>query len=133
MMSHGDGGDQDVDRVTERLGDAGVPPPAQRIATGSSETPMTVMTVPVTTSGKNRSSRVKTGAMSEADDPGDEQGAEDRPQTDRAAAAVPDGQHGRHGGERGALDDRLAGPDLPHAEGLQQRRDAGHEQPAETR
>lgn len=41
----------------------GVPPPAQRMATGSSEMPMMVITVPVTTSGKNRSSRVKTGAI----------------------------------------------------------------------
>ena len=41
----------------------GVPPPAQRIATGSSEMPMMVMTTPVTTSGKKRSRLVKTGAM----------------------------------------------------------------------
>ena len=45
---------------------AGLPPPAQRIATGSSEIPMTVMTTPVTTSGKNRSSMVKNGAIKKA-------------------------------------------------------------------
>ena len=47
-----------------KVGVPGVPPPAHRMATGSSEIPMTVMTTPVTTSGKKRSSRVKTGAMS---------------------------------------------------------------------
>lgn len=41
-------------------------PSAHRIATGSSDTPMTVMTVPVTTGGKNRSSLVKNGAISSA-------------------------------------------------------------------
>ena len=45
-----------------KSGAAGLPPPAQRIATGSSETPMMVITVPVTTGGKKRSSREKKGA-----------------------------------------------------------------------
>ena len=36
------------------------PPPAHRIATGSSEMPMTVMTDPVTTGGKKRSRRLNT-------------------------------------------------------------------------
>ena len=52
--------------------------------------PMTVMTTPVTTSGKKRSSRVKTGAMSKARRPATMQGAEDRAQTrPRRPCAVP--------------------------------------------
>ena len=47
-----------------KVGVPGTPPAAQRIATGSSEIPMTVITTPVTTSGKKRSSRVKIGAIS---------------------------------------------------------------------
>ena len=100
-----------------KVGVPGVPPPAQRMATGSSEIPMTVMTTPVTTSGKKRSSRVKTGAMSRPEEAGDDQGAEDRPQTVHAALRGADREDGRHGGERGALHDRLPGAELPHARG----------------
>ena len=66
------------------------PPPAQRIATGSSEMPMTVMTDPVTTGGKKRSRRLNTPRQQEPDDPGDQDGAEDALQpADPAACAVP--------------------------------------------
>ena len=41
-------------------------PSAQRMATGSREIPMTVITVPVTTGGKNRSSLVKNGEIRKA-------------------------------------------------------------------
>ncbi len=43
---------------------APAPPAAQLPATGSSETPMIRITVPVTSGGKKRSSRPKTGASS---------------------------------------------------------------------
>ncbi len=41
-------------------------PCAHRSVTGSRETPITVITTPVTTGGKNRSRRVKKGAMTKA-------------------------------------------------------------------
>ena len=41
---------------------AELPPPLCSAATGSSVTPMTVMTVPVTTGGNSRSRRLKYGA-----------------------------------------------------------------------
>ena len=42
------------------VGAVTTPPPAQRIATGSSEMPITVITEPVTTGGKKCSSRLNT-------------------------------------------------------------------------
>ena len=60
------------------------PPPAQRIATGSSEMPITVITVPVTTSGKKRSSRVNTGAIRKPSSP-----ASSRAPKTAASPAVP--------------------------------------------
>ena len=112
----------------------GVPPPAQRMATGSSEMPITVITTPVTTSGKKCSSWVKTGAIRNAITPASSSAPKiARSPSCPAALGHADRQHGRHRGERGALHDRLTGADLPHAEGLQQRRHARHEQPADTR
>ncbi len=103
------------------------PPAAQRMATGSSDTPITVMTVPVTTSGKKRSRLVKTGAMRNATVP-----ATIRAPKTASSPSVPpfvgaDRQDGRHGGERGALHDGLAGPDLPDPDGLQDGRQTGDE------
>ena len=43
-----------------KVGAVTTPPPAQRIATGSSEMPITVMTDPVTTGGKKCSRRLNT-------------------------------------------------------------------------
>ena len=104
------------------------PPPAQRIATGSSEMPITVITVPVTTSGKKRSSRVNTGAIRKPSSAGQQERAENGRQPGRAAFLGADRQDRRDRGERGALHDRLAGADLPDAERLQQRGEAGDEQ-----
>jgi hypothetical protein len=42
-----------------KVGEAGLPPPLQRTATGKSEMPMMVMMVPVTSGGKNLSRRLK--------------------------------------------------------------------------
>ena len=125
---HGDGGDRDVLRRAE-VGVPGAPPPAQRMATGSSEIPMTVMTTPGHHLGKE--------AQQPGEDRRDQQGRA-RPATSRAPktarrpatppSSVTDRQDGRHGGERGALHDRLPGAELPHPDGLQQRGEAGDEQ-----
>ncbi len=68
-----------------KVGAVGTPPAAQRIATGSSAIPMTVITTPVTTSGKKRSSRVKNGAISMASRPA----TSSAPKTARRPATPP--------------------------------------------
>ena len=45
-------------------GRGGLPPPGHRIATGINDIPMTVITVPATTGGKNLRSLLKYGAAS---------------------------------------------------------------------
>ena len=84
-------------------------PIAQRNATGISESPMTVMIVPVTTGGKSRTSWAKNGRQQQADQPGDDDRAEDRPQ----AARTGDRDHRRHTRERDALDDGSWAPTGP--------------------
>jgi hypothetical protein len=85
-------------------------PRAQRTATGSRDTPITVITTPVTTGGKNRTRRVKNGARTKGTAPA----TISEPKMARSPPARPpggaDGQHGGDGGERGALHDGQARP-----------------------
>ena len=111
-----------------KVGVPGTPPAAQRMATGSSEIPMTVMTTPVTTSGKKRSSRVKTGAISRPSRPATSSAPKTARRPVHATLGGADREDRRHRGERGALHDRLPGAELPHPEGLQERGQTGDEQ-----
>ena len=90
---------------------------------------MTVMTDPVTTGGKKRSSRLKTPRRRKPIDPGDQEGAEDGLQAGGAAArARADGEHEATAANEVPCTIGSRAPIQPHAEGLQQRREAGHEQ-----
>ena len=112
-----------------KVGAVTTPPPAQRIATGSSEMPITVMTDPVTTGGKKCSSRLNTpesrNPMIPATRMAPKMNCSPR---DAAAGVLADGEHRGDGGERGALHQRQPGADPPDAERLQQRGEPGHEQ-----
>ena len=90
---------------------------------------MMVISVPVTTGGKNRSSLMKIGAIRKVKTPGDDHRAVDVEQARRAAAVgQPDRDDRRDAGERDALQQRQPDADLPEPDGLDDRRDAAGEQ-----
>ena len=85
---------------------------------------MMVMTDPVTTGGKKRSSREKNGARITVTTPADDHRAEHRGQPVRPA----DEDERRDGGERRALHDGQPHADLREADGLDERGHAAHEE-----
>ncbi len=50
-----------IDAGLPKSGAAGLPPPAHSTATGIRVTPIVVMTVPITSGGKNRNKRLNSG------------------------------------------------------------------------
>ena len=98
---------------------------AQLTATGISDRPMTVMIEPVTTGGKSRTSWAKNGAITQPDQPRDNDRRR-RPAGNRPAAG--DGDHGRDARERDALHQRQLGAEGRHAQGLQQGGQAADEE-----
>lgn len=112
-----------------KSGASGEGPWAQPKATGMSETPMRVMTVPVTTGGKNRTSLLKKGAAMKPSTPATMTApkmigrASFLSSVESTTASM-----GATAGEGDAVDEGQPGADVPDAERLEEGGEAGGEE-----
>ena len=94
------------------VGKVGLPPIAQKPATGISVRPMAVMTIPATSGGKKRMTREKYGAIRRPRN----EATITAPENRRDAPLPRDGDHRRHAGKRDALHQRQLAAEVgqPH-------------------